>query len=394
MEWLELITRDKDIMKRLLTILLAAALVVLTPAAVLAKTGYTTDKLRIRKTPSTKGDIVTVVPANTALDVVETGSDGWAKINFNGKTCYAKAEYISMSEKKANESAADTSAADTSAQASSAQDTSTQSNSAQAASTQNAAAQTASAGTTVSLDPSWKYADYSAIHSGAATLYKAKDNRKDKVIGVNAGHGTSGGTSAKTWCHPDKTAKVTGGSTAKGATQATAVSSGMTFNDGTAESAVTLKEAQILRDLLLANGYDVLMLRDSSDVQLDNVARTVLCNNLADCHIAIHWDGDGLSYDKGCFYSSVPDGIKYLETVSPTWEKSEKLGDCLISGLKSNDNKIRGGGSMDVDLTQTSYSTVPSVDIELGNQCSDHSDAKLTQLAKGLLAGINQYFGY
>ena len=32
------------------------------------------------------------------------------------------------------------------------------------------------------------------------------------------------------------------------------------------------------------------MLRDGDDVQLDNVARTVICNNAADCHIALHWD--------------------------------------------------------------------------------------------------------
>ena len=49
-----------------------------------------------------------------------------------------------------------------------------------------------------------------------------------------------------------------------------------------------MQMAQILRDKLLASGYDVLMLRDGEDVQLDNVARTVICNNVADCHIALH----------------------------------------------------------------------------------------------------------
>lgn len=29
--------------------------------------------------------------------------------------------------------------------------------------------------------------------------------------------------------------------------------------------------------------------------------------------------------------------------------------------------KIHGSGSMAIDLTQTSYSTIPSVDMELGN---------------------------
>lgn len=41
---------------------------------------------------------------------------------------------------------------------------------------------------------------------------------------MNAGHGTSGGASVKTQCHPDGSPKTTGGSTAQGATYATAVS--------------------------------------------------------------------------------------------------------------------------------------------------------------------------
>ena len=48
--------------------------------------------------------------------------------------------------------------------------------------------------------------------------------------------------------------------------------------------------AKVLKDKLLARGYDVLMIRENDDVQLDNVARTVLANNMADCHIALHWD--------------------------------------------------------------------------------------------------------
>lgn len=43
------------------------------------------------------------------------------------------------------------------------------------------------------------------------------------VVGVNAGHGTSGGTSVKTLCHPDGSAKTTGGTTGAGATKAVAV---------------------------------------------------------------------------------------------------------------------------------------------------------------------------
>ncbi len=244
----------------------------------------------------------------------------------------------------------------------------------------------------IQLDPNWKYADYAAISTGTATLYRASDNRRDIVIGINAGHGTQGGQKEKTYCHPDKTAKVTGGTTSAGSIKAPAVSSGMSFTDGTPEAKVTLMAARLVKDRLLDNGYDVLMLRDDDDVQLDNIARTVIANNTADCLISLHWDGDGLDYDKGCFYISTPDGIKHMEPVSEHWEEHHQLGDALIEGLKEQGCKIYQNGSMAVDLTQTSYSCIPSIDIELGNQSSDHGDAALSKLADGIVAGIKRMY--
>ena len=241
------------------------------------------------------------------------------------------------------------------------------------------------------LNKNWKYADHAKITSGYAVFYKAKKNRKGIIVGVNAGHGTSSVGSTKTLCHPDGSVKVTGGTTGAGSTKAIAVSGGMTFRDGTKESTVTLKMAKILKKKLLAEGYDVLMIRNGKDVQLDNVARTVICNNVADCHIALHWDGDGLRYDKGCFYIGVPEKLKSMKPVKNHWEEHEALGKALIRGLKSERVKINGKGCMEVDLTQTSYSTIPSVDVELGNQASDHSNPTLEKIADGLVHGIDRY---
>ena len=241
------------------------------------------------------------------------------------------------------------------------------------------------------LDKNWKYADHAKITSGYAVFYKAKKNRKNIIVGINAGHGTSNVGSKKTLCHPDGSKKVTGGTTKAGSTEAIAVSGGMTFRDGTKESTVTLKMAKILRKKLLAEGYDVLMIRTGKDVQLDNVARTVICNNVADIHIALHWDGDGLKYDKGCFYIGVPDKLKTMKPVKNHWEQHEALGNALIKGLKKHKVKINGKGRMAIDLTQTSYSTIPSVDIELGNQSSDHSDKTLETLADGLTRGVKKF---
>lgn len=251
----------------------------------------------------------------------------------------------------------------------------------------------------IGLDPAWKYADFSVIHSGKAVFYKAPASaaRKGKIVAVNAGHGTKGGESQKTYSHPDKTPKATGGTNAAGAVKSMCVSSGMNFKDGTPEKTVTLRMAQILKDKLLAAGYDVLMIRDGEDVQLDNVARTVIASNCADIHIALHWDGDGLKTIKGAFYMSVPDGLKNMEPVKSHWQQHEKLGDCLIKGLETEIPDIKiwncsGHGQLDQDLTQTSFSTVPSVDIELGNQCSRHDDDILNKEAAGLLRGVELFF--
>ena len=246
----------------------------------------------------------------------------------------------------------------------------------------------------VVLNETMPYASFSVIHSGAAMLYVNQLPTANGItVCVNAGHGTKGGESRKTLSHPDGSPKVTGGTTSAGATQSTAVSSGMTFTDGVSEASVTLKEALILKGLLLNSGYNVLMIREGADVQLDNVARTVLANKYAQCHISLHWDST--ASNKGAFYCKVPGNPSYkaMEPVRSTWAMSDLLGENLINGLRTAGRKIHGTGSMELDLTQTSYSTIPSVDIELGDKASDHSDAALNNIAMGLLTGINSYFG-
>ena len=63
------------------------------------------------------------------------------------------------------------------------------------------------------MNTTWEYADHSAISDGYAVLYKASGQRKNIVVGVNAGHGTAGGSAVRTLCHPDGSLKSTGGST-------------------------------------------------------------------------------------------------------------------------------------------------------------------------------------
>lgn len=334
------------------------------------ETVYVTgDRVNLRRAGSADGPVIGRVNKGTQMRRTGVGSE-WSQVEYQGQVCYISSQYLSVNQ-PAKEAKTETAGSN---------------------SLQTGAASKAQAGE-VRLNPDWQYAEFSKINSGAAMLYKAENNRKDIVVCVNAGHGTKGGASVKTQCHPDGTPKVTGGTTQAGATTAAAVSGGMEFADGTPESQVTLQMALKLKEKLLAEGYDVLMIRESDDVQLDNIARTVIANYAADCHIALHWDST--SKDKGAFYMSVPSAASYrnMEPVKSHWQQHNALGECLVSGLRSAGVKIFSGGSMEMDLTQTSFSTVPSIDIELGDKTSDHSDAALDNLASGLVAGINQYFG-
>lgn len=170
--------------------------------------------VRVRSSCDTSTSDNVVANVGNATELTRTGtSEKWDRVEYEGKTVYISSDFVTTEVPKEPET--------------------------------SAASSNAAADGQVTLNSSWKYADFAKIKSGAAVLYRSTaSEKKNKVIAVNAGHGTKGGTSVKTQCHPDGTAKVTGGTTGAGATSAVAVSTGMTFSDGTAESKVTLAMAK------------------------------------------------------------------------------------------------------------------------------------------------------
>ena len=113
----------------------------------------------------------------------------------------------------------------------------------------------------------------------------------------------------------------------------------------------------------------------------------------ADCHLAIHYDSS--TNDKGFFYINVPSNESYrsMEPVASHWQQHNALGDAVLSGVIDYGNHICGSGSMEMDLTQTSYSTIPSIDIECGDQASDWSYGTQERIAEGIAEGVARYFG-
>ena len=240
---------------------------------------------------------------------------------------------------------------------------------------------------------SWEFASFSKIHTGIPKLYRA-DKPNGKVVCVNAGHGTIGGERVMNLCHPNGTAKVTNGSTRIGSIYAVADSAGTRFLDGTTEAAANLSLAMIFKDKLLKAGYDVLMIRENDNAGLDVIARTIFANQYADCHLSLHYDSS--TNNKGFYYLSVPDIASYraMYPVSTHYQKSNRMGECLLAAVRCKGLRIFAAGSMPVDLMQTSYSKIPTLDMEVGDRVSAHTTAAQTPIAEALVDGLNRFFGF
>lgn len=61
----------------------------------LAEIVYTTDIVNIRAQADENGELVTTVPAGTALTRTGNTDNGWSRLDYNNKDCYVKSEYLS-----------------------------------------------------------------------------------------------------------------------------------------------------------------------------------------------------------------------------------------------------------------------------------------------------------
>lgn len=237
-----------------------------------------------------------------------------------------------------------------------------------------------------------------ALTEGSSYLYlssKEDSVNNSIVVALLPGHGAKTNKDNKAHyviIHPkDKSGKVTGGSTKKGKIEALCENEGMSFDDGTFESVVNLKVANFLKELLLEEGYNVLMLRDEPSTQLDVPAKCIIASNFANLMISIHFDAptEGIKSNKGAFYLSVPEEIK---NSVKTYQDNNALGKTLIVALTSIGFNIFGKGDIPVDLMQWEYADgIPNTVVKLGNTLSKIDDASLDNYAMGLCKGIDAF---
>ncbi len=185
------------------------------------------------------------------------------------------------------------------------------------------------------------------------------------------------------------------------------------------ERSANFMNGLVLRDTLLKNGFAVLMIRDEralkgkgftnatvkdSYVQLDNVARTVLANQYADAHIALHYDSSESTESKDkAFFIDVPVDSKgnikseykdvAIDNNVEYFEIDNSFGEILLTAVKAKGYAcVDGLCKSSNDLTQTCFSTIPSVDIELGGKTSDRTEESIQKFCDGIAIGLSRYF--
>lgn len=205
-----------------------------------------------------------------------------------------------------------------------------------------------------------------------------------KTVVIDPGHGP-GGNSEKEAQSPDSSImKIKDGGGAEG------------INSKTPEYIITMNVGLKLKNLLEANGINVVMTKDDINLAPGNIERAeVGNNNNADLAIRIHCDSADVLSARGASML-VPAPVGYAENIA---EISRTYGEVILNNLVSTVGMYNRGVIERSDLTGFNWSKVPVVLIEMGflsNPEEDNllnSDSYQEKLAQGLCNGILKALG-
>ncbi len=202
------------------------------------------------------------------------------------------------------------------------------------------------------------------------------------VIGIDPGHQAQGNSDTEPQAPNSSVRKAKVSSGADG------------VNTGTPEYKITLAVGLKLRDLLEENGAEVVMTRESSDVNISNKERAQLFNDAGvDLAVRLHCDG----VDDGGVHGAlmlVPSG-QYTEGFA---QQSRAAGDAILNAFINETGAKNRGISERDDQTGFNWSTVPVCNMEMGCLSNSSEEALLVsedyqqKCAQGVLQGMLDYF--
>lgn len=166
---------------------------------------------------------------------------------------------------------------------------------------------------------------------------------------------------------------------------------------GLPEYKLTLSVSLKLRDELEARGYQVMMIRESHDVNISNGERAQVANSAgADAFIRVHANGSDDSGQNGILTICQSPGNPYNGNL---YNECRRLSDCVLNAMVD----ATGANKKSVWETDTmsgiNWCQVPVTIVEMGFMTNPTEDANMAdenyqyKLAQGMADGLDDYFG-
>ncbi|NLC18578.1 MAG: N-acetylmuramoyl-L-alanine amidase [Clostridiales bacterium] len=165
---------------------------------------------------------------------------------------------------------------------------------------------------------------------------------------------------------------------------------------GVPEYELNLLIAKKVKDVLTERGYEVIMIRESHDVDLSNKERADIANESgAEIFIRIHANGSTNPSVHGTLTIYPSKKNPYVADLS---EASHKLSKAIVDAICKNTGSKNLGAVARDDMSGINWSKIPVTIIEMGYMTNEKED-KLMQtedyqnkIVQGICDGIDEYF--
>ena len=161
------------------------------------------------------------------------------------------------------------------------------------------------------------------------------------------------------------------------------------------EYILNLEASEVLKHILISKGFEVIMTRESHDVNISNMERATFANDKnANMVIRIHADGSDNTSITGASILIPSQKGKYTSSI---FEASYECANLIKSKMDDGGFKVNGIFERD-DLTGFNWSKVPVVLVEMGFMSNYNEDEMMSnkdyqrKMMQSIADGVEEYF--